>query len=132
MGRRGGAVILRAVSVLLLLAVVACAPPVGELGLLDSRVVKQHSRVRFDPEAWHAGDPATRGAMVADLLRRHRFRGRDRDSVAAFLGPSTCYAGQEYFNCFRLELGGRQYQLELITDHEGVTREVVSVGLSSR
>lgn len=86
--------------------------PVGEFGIVDSRIASAHEGLSFDPRLWRSGDVATRGQMVADLARRHRFIGMHPDSVKARLGPSECYVNQDGEPCYRVRFGHSDFQLE--------------------
>jgi hypothetical protein len=86
--------------------------PVGELGIVDSRIASAHDGLPFDAQVWRSGDAAKRGQMVADLARRHRFIGMHADSVTARLGPSECSVMREGEPCYRLRLGHSDFHLE--------------------
>lgn len=86
--------------------------PVGEFGVIDSRIASAHDGLTYDPQLWRGGDQLKRGQMVADLARRHRFIGMRPDSVQARLGKSDCYAYQDGVPCYRLRLGHSDFQLE--------------------
>ena len=92
---------------------VTCPGRVGDLGLADGRRAVAAGRDSFSIPVWRAGDLDIRGHMLADLARNHRFVGLSRDSTVALLGPSECYVVQDGDPCYRVELRGRAYDLQL-------------------
>lgn len=86
--------------------------PVGEFGVIDSRIASAHEARRFSAQVWRGRDVAKRGQMVADLARRHRFIGMHRDSVVALLGEPECYEHPSDEPCYRLRLGHSDFELQ--------------------
>jgi hypothetical protein len=103
--------------------------PVGEFGIVDSRIASAHGGLPFDARVWRDGDVAKRGQMVADLARRHRFIGMHPDSVTARLGPSECYVNQDGEPCYRVRLGHSDFHLEFHF-HASPARRISAVGLN--
>ena len=103
--------------------------PVGEFGIVDSRIASAHDGLRFDAQVWRSGDAAKRGQMVADLARRHRFIGMHPDSVKARLGPSDCYVIQDGEPCYRVRLGHSDFNLEFHF-HASPSRRIYAIGLN--
>jgi hypothetical protein len=86
--------------------------PVGEFGVIDSRIASAHEGLTYDAQVWRSGDLVKRGQMVADLASRHRFIGLPPDSVEGRLGSSDCHANREVMPCYRLRMGHSDFQLE--------------------
>jgi hypothetical protein len=86
----------------------------GGLGPIDSIRVMRAMKRNFTVEGWRDGTPEVRGEMLADALRKNRFRGRQIDEVVAALGPVTCRFEQDFFPCYAVVLNGQRYQLEMI------------------
>lgn len=104
--------------------------PVGEFGVIDSRIASAHAGMTYDPQMWRAGDPVKRGQMLADLARRHRFIGMHPASVQARLGPFDCYAYQDGVPCYRLRLGHSDFQLELPVRESSRPPRVLAIRLN--
>ena len=103
--------------------------PVGEFGIVDSRIASAHDGLRFDAQVWRSGDAVKRGQMVADLARRHRFIGMHPDSVTARLGPSECYVNQDGEPCYRVRLGHSDFHLEFHF-HASPSQRIYAIGLN--
>lgn len=103
--------------------------PVGEFGIVDSRIASAHESLPFDAQVWRTGDAVKRGQMVADLARRSRFIGMHQDSVIARLGPSECYVNQDREPCYRLRLGHSDFQLEFHS-HASPAQRILGIGLN--
>ena len=104
--------------------------PVGEFGVVDSRIASAHEGMTYDAPTWRSGDPVKRGQMVGDLARRHRFIGMHPDSVRARLGPFDCYAYQDGVPCYRLRLGHRDFQLEFPVHESSRPPRVLAIRLN--
>lgn len=104
--------------------------PVGEFGVLDSRIASAHEGMAFDSQTWRSGDVIKRGHMVADLASRHRFIGMHPDSVKTRLGPSDCSANQHGEPCYRLRLGHSDFQLELPVHASSVPPRILALRLN--
>jgi hypothetical protein len=113
-------------------AVVAMRGRVGDLGPLDGRLAASNDKAEFDRGRWRTGDAWGRGEMLADLARRHRFVGQHRDSVESLLGRTQCYVHYEDEPCYRVELDGRQYDLQFDVNHSNHPGRVLGVGLVRR
>lgn len=103
--------------------------PVGEFGIVDSRIASAHEGRPFDAQVWRSGDVAKRGQMVADLARRHHFLGMHPDSVEARLGPSECYVNQDGEPCYRVRFGHSDFHLEFHF-HASPTQRIYAIGLN--
>ena len=130
----GGKMPRRLVIGIVLLSVFAVSAfvlrPVGEFGVIDSRIASAHEGTTFDPQLWRSGDQGKRGPMVADLARRHRFIGMHPDSVHARLGTSDCYYYQDGVPCYQLRLGHSDFQLVFPVDEARRPPRVVAVRLN--
>jgi hypothetical protein len=104
--------------------------PVGEFGVIDSRIASAHAGSTWDARIWRGGDRVKRGEMVASLASRHRFVGMHPDSVRARLGPPDCYAGQEVIPCYQLRLGHSDFQLEFPVQASTTTPRVLAIRLN--
>ena len=104
--------------------------PVGEFGVIDSRIASAHDESTYDPQLWRSGDQVKRGQMVADLARRHRFIGMQPDSVQARLGKFDCYAYQEGVPCYRLRLGHSDFQFEFPVHASSRPTRVLAIRLN--
>jgi hypothetical protein len=104
--------------------------PVGEFGVVDSRIVSAHEGITYDAQTWRTGDQVKRGQMIADLARRHRFIGMHPDSLNSRLGPSDCYANQEVVPCYRLRLGHSDFQLEFPVHQSSRPPRVLAIRLN--
>lgn len=112
--------------------VVATRGRVGDLGPLDGRLAASNAKANFDTAKWRAGDARVRGEMLADLARRRRFVGQHRDSIESLLGRNQCYVRYEDEPCYRVELDGRQYDLQFDVNHSSEPGRVLGVGLVRR
>ena len=104
--------------------------PVGEFGVIDSRIASAHDGITFDPHVWRSGDLVKRGQMVADLARRHRFIGMPSDSVRARLGASDCHVDEVGVPCYRLQLGHSAFQLEFPVHASNRPQRVLAIRLN--
>lgn len=86
--------------------------PVGELGVIDSRIAAAHAGTRFSAQVWRTGGVDKRGQMVADLVGPRRFIGMRPDSVIAFLGTPDCNEFQPLVPCYRLRFGHSNFELQ--------------------
>ena len=127
--------ILRALVVLALVMVIAFAVymrgSVGDLRGPSARLAIAHSREPFDATHWANGHPVRRGWMLADMLMRHSFNGAHADSVRQILGRSNCYAVQDGWPCYELQLGERQYQLVFLLNDSKAPGHVSHVYLET-
>lgn len=104
--------------------------PVGEFGVVDSRIAAAHEGSRFSLQAWHSHDSAKRGQMVADLARRYRFIGMRRDSVVALLGQPECYAHVSEEPCYRLRMGHSDFELQFPVQASSNPRRILAIRLN--
>ena len=86
--------------------------PVGEFGVVDSRIVAAHERAPFDAQGWRTGGVSQRGRMVADLVGPRHFIGMRPDSVIALLGTPDCNQFKAHEPCYRIRLGDSNYELQ--------------------
>ena len=105
--------------------------PVGELGVIDSRIAGAHDGVAFDAQEWRGGDVARRGQMVADLARRRRFIGMHRDSVIALLGAPDCNEFQPEEPCYRVRFGASEYELRFPVHASSNPRRILALRLTA-
>jgi hypothetical protein len=103
--------------------------PVGEFGVIDSRIASAHAGLTYDPQLWRTADVVKRGQMVADLASRHRFMGMHPDSVYARLGMGDCYVHQDGEPCYQIRLGHSDYQLWLPVQESRTSPRVSAVRL---
>lgn len=103
--------------------------PVGDFGVVDSRIVSAHDGVTFSAQAWRAGDVRARGKMVADLIGPRRFVGMRPDSLIAFLGTPDCNQFQRQLPCYRIRLGEHNYELQFPLEARGNPPRVLGVRL---
>lgn len=130
----GGKMSRRLVIGVVLLTVFAASAfvlrPVGEFGVIDSRIAAAHEGSRFSLQAWNSHDQAKRGQMVADLARRHRFIGMRRDSVVALLGQPECYEHVSEEPCYRLRLGHSDFELQFPVHASSNPRRILAIRLN--
>ena len=96
---------------------------------MESIRAKLAQRESFSVGVWRTRDAKRRGLMLADLAQHHRFVGMRGDSVLAWLGPSECYHVQDGFPCYRLEMGGKRYELRMTLRQEPLPQRVSDVDL---
>ena len=104
--------------------------PVGEFGLIDSRIAAAHDGMPFDARIWRSGDPVKRGQMVADLARRQRFVGMHQDSVIARLGPSDCRTSPGDAPCYKMRLGHSDFELQVAVNSSNKAPRVHAIRLN--
>ena len=104
---------------------------IGDLGVIDSWIARQHASKSFDPRSWSSGDPVSRGQMLSDLAASHRFVGTQASAIRELLGPSQCYVSYDDEPCYELQYGGAKYRLEFSVNHSDQAGQILSVNVGN-